>query len=46
MPEGEMCLKGYSSLSREYEVMSFPPFQMLSHAMFLPGRYSCRMNSS
>ena len=38
MPEGEMCLKGYSSLSREYDVTSFPSFQMLSQAMFLPGQ--------
>src|SRR5271170_1587417 len=46
MPDGETCLKGYSSLSREYEVTSLPSLQMLSQAMFLPGRYSWRMNSS
>ena len=46
MPEGEMCLKGYSSRSREYDVTSLPSFQRLSQAMFFPGRYSWMMKSS
>ena len=46
MPDGEMCLNGYSSLSLQYEVTSSPSDQMLSQAMFLPGRNSCTMNSS